>query len=888
MIKNITFSIFVFITFFSFTTQAQVTIGSNLPPAKGALLDLKQWEGVAGGTTASKGLGIPRVELQSSTSLQPCTDETINNNAKKSVGLVVFNTGSKGGLCPGLYVWTKSKWQRLHKEECFLLDVSENMLFFPSNVGGSNPSHSLKIEWAPSSLIPTMALNPMVGGGIKGYTPSTTISTGGNFNETITVDAMTALEIAGNPFLSRESVLNLELCKSAGDCKQKAVTLRQTNYAILSDDIQPSYLLDGSTFTFHVRSNVPWKIKGVNQVLSSGTGNLLNIQASDNLNNTTSGGNNTGAGDLIRFTVPNSSTNLSGIVNAVFENTDNPKLIGDVTIPINLTSFFLNTTDNVVVFPSNVGGSNPSHNLGITWMPSTLTPTMTLTPTAGGGIKGYIPTASIASGGSFNETITVNAMTPNETTEPTGDPLLIRESALKVEVCNGGLCRNKTVTLRQVNYGVIAELSPVFLMDGKEKSFTIKSNARFTIRLGTNPSSVIQSLKTTSGGTTNTVTSTSIKFNIINDLPLPTINQASPTLIISSPDGLFPDKTITLNCESATIQPKANSYIVKPGGGGILIPTARANDPSIPGVGLGTNETFTTELVWTENSNRISANSNISQLQPAGIGTSGYVLVIPGTGEGNAVVAIKNNSGTIVWSWHIWVTDYTPSGWVMDRNLGALSTTPATDSCLGLLYQWGRKDPFPNKRGGGEPALYNATGTTAIVQQDLTRMGTVSDNRRNSVNNPSTFYSNSGSGALGDWYSNTGARNDNLWQSSKTVYDPCPNGWRMPYDGFYESGTWGTDYFEFWEKSITGIGNDGMNWPSKGGFYPAAGKRMLNGGNINSGDGYYWMAGKGTGGSSSEVYNARYMMVFFGSQQVYPDYSHPRSFGYSVRCVAGS
>ena len=69
--------------------------------------------------------------------------------------------------------------------------------------------------------------------------------------------------------------------------------------------------------------------------------------------------------------------------------------------------------------------------------------------------------------------------------------------------------------------------------------------------------------------------------------------------------------------------------------------------------------------------------------------------------EGNAVIAVKDASGTILWSWHIWLTDQ-PQGHtynngavvMMDRNLGATSATPGDVGALGLLYQWGRKDPF--------------------------------------------------------------------------------------------------------------------------------------------------------------------------------------------------
>lgn len=100
--------------------------------------------------------------------------------------------------------------------------------------------------------------------------------------------------------------------------------------------------------------------------------------------------------------------------------------------------------------------------------------------------------------------------------------------------------------------------------------------------------------------------------------------------------------------------------------------------------------------------------------------------------EGNALIAAYNNKGEIIWSWHIWVTEkepsnfsnaiiYTTYSWdaggiytsrrvpgyaIMPCNLGALrfepESTALTDvnKTFGMLYQWGRKDPFP-------PAIQN-------------------------------------------------------------------------------------------------------------------------------------------------------------------------------------
>lgn len=71
-----------------------------------------------------------------------------------------------------------------------------------------------------------------------------------------------------------------------------------------------------------------------------------------------------------------------------------------------------------------------------------------------------------------------------------------------------------------------------------------------------------------------------------------------------------------------------------------------------------------------------------------------------GQTEGNALVCVRNAEGDILWSWHIWVTDDAVGvstgnslEW-MDRNIGALTNFPDDISNRGMLYQWGRKDPF--------------------------------------------------------------------------------------------------------------------------------------------------------------------------------------------------
>ena len=165
--------------------------------------------------------------------------------------------------------------------------------------------------------------------------------------------------------------------------------------------------------------------------------------------------------------------------------------------------------------------------------------------------------------------------------------------------------------------------------------------------------------------------------------------------------------------------------------------------------------------------------------------------------EGNAVIALKDASGNILWSWHIWFTDqpkgqvyYNNAGTMMDRNLGATSATPGDVGALGLLYRWGYKEPF--------------LGSSSISGNEL------------AVSTVPVAYKDQG------WYWTTSGED-------KLVYDPCPAGWRVPDGG--ENGVWAkalgstSSYTETYDSV-----NEGMNFSGIFGdddiiWYPAAGYR---------------------------------------------------------------
>lgn len=155
--------------------------------------------------------------------------------------------------------------------------------------------------------------------------------------------------------------------------------------------------------------------------------------------------------------------------------------------------------------------------------------------------------------------------------------------------------------------------------------------------------------------------------------------------------------------------------------------------------------------------------------------------------NGNAVIAAKDASGNILWSWHVWVCDgwdpektaqtyYNNAGVVMDRNLGATSATPGEVTSLGLLYQWGRKDPFLASSDIYDDVVAASTLSWPEPVYSTAETGTI----EYAIAHPTTYIPSVEENY--DWYYTGEYKTDNTrWQpDKKTIYDPCPEGWRVP------------------------------------------------------------------------------------------------------------
>lgn len=281
-----------------------------------------------------------------------------------------------------------------------------------------------------------------------------------------------------------------------------------------------------------------------------------------------------------------------------------------------------------------------------------------------------------------------------------------------------------------------------------------------------------------------------------------------------------------------------NCFIVPPGGR-VHIPTdgvykAWAQMDEFERMPIPDGE-ITAEVLWQDEMGVMTERS--VKVMNADKRDKAYIVVETGNKAGNAVVAMKAN-GEIYWSWHIWCTDYDPNleegqqefnGYTwMDRNLGATYNNydekQGGIESKGFLYQWGRKDPFPPAKGWlytePEEELYSVTGEI----KPITKIGVSTSDINNisgAVNNPMAYYI-APSQLL--WFSYS-TKYPYLWNTKsgkKTIFDPCPDGWRVPVGKDGISTPWEDSGLEqvFYEERYGGgfAGRSDI-------YYPAAGYR---------------------------------------------------------------
>ena len=329
-------------------------------------------------------------------------------------------------------------------------------------------------------------------------------------------------------------------------------------------------------------------------------------------------------------------------------------------------------------------------------------------------------------------------------------------------------------------------------------------------------------------------------------------------------------------------------------------------------------------IVWTDQSGIIEASS----LGIEGSGTNAFVhFHVPADKikNGNAVIAVKNASGTIMWSWHLWFdhsdvlntiacTNYQGKVYNFTKqtlgfayrkwdssaydkprvvrvkveqtiaNHGAkqfayidIKQNPGSvKEISSTLYQFGRKDAMP--------------GVQTVSDGSFTPNGGNNMSVTNGIQHPETFYTYGST-----WYH--GYNQYNLWSMGntttgfndnpvvKTVYDPCPAGFKMPasnaFTGFTTNGQNGGT------MNVSGAWDLGWNFnnkitsPDAAVYFPASGFRYTDSGSlIGVGNiGHYWSAVPYSTGDGCDLY--------FSSGHVFPQsnyYNRPN--GFSVHPVA--
>jgi hypothetical protein len=389
-------------------------------------------------------------------------------------------------------------------------------------------------------------------------------------------------------------------------------------------------------------------------------------------------------------------------------------------------------------------------------------------------------------------------------------------------------------------------------------------------------------------------------------------NSVSDVRVVAVAKGINLSATETANCY---IISKANEKYV-------FDATVRGNGyaatsafPSIT-TSIAKNGSYTASVLWSMGGAGATSSGLIKDVKYSN-GKISFTSANT-TKNGNAVIVLKDGSGNILWSWHIWMNtafnaandqDYGTGSFyngkvkMMPYNLGAVNTTNTAVSTNafddGLLYQWGRKDPFLGGVGytgttnptKGTHYYYAGSASTDDFNYNAGTSGTV----ELAYNNPTSFYTGDGSPISRNYDWESGSTNyDNLWgngsgstyaewdgdnnkkTATKTLFDPCPPGYKVA-----PRNTWSTNF-----ASVSGLTfNKGYAFKYKGTtattFYSASGLRFFTNGILTDVGkyGYCWsssprQSGYRGGGN-----------LYFDSGKVSPLISNVRAYSLPVRCA---
>lgn len=351
------------------------------------------------------------------------------------------------------------------------------------------------------------------------------------------------------------------------------------------------------------------------------------------------------------------------------------------------------------------------------------------------------------------------------------------------------------------------------------------------------------------------------------------------------------------------------SHFVDHEGNPIQSPYINVQNPTAPAQSAN--------IVWTD-----AKSTPITNLTVTGSGENSYVnFDVPANNieKSNTVIAIKDKDGKVMWSWHLWIAQpdvlnttevtnyqgqkfyliqeplgykqtswkgsekprevmvkveqtYGPSSGKQSATIKIYQSYGAKREAIATYYQWGRKDAFNG--------LIGSSGRVVFL--------TIPSTIANCIQNPDKRYSI-------DFKSYDMAK-INLWSmeyvdsrdadySVKTIYDPCPAGFKIPeekaFTGFTTTGRFTYKQNEF---NVTGSYNEGWNFNNKLAnhdatvFFPALGLRKRYSELESFGQaGYYWVAtGPADNGNC----------LFLESTAIQPQYGDYRFYAQTVFPVA--
>lgn len=355
--------------------------------------------------------------------------------------------------------------------------------------------------------------------------------------------------------------------------------------------------------------------------------------------------------------------------------------------------------------------------------------------------------------------------------------------------------------------------------------------------------------------------------------------------------------SIPRDFEDLSAEGTANCYIVTHPGNYRFCGTVRGNSKRSVG------KWASADLLWSDRPGLVRSVT---------IDKEGYICFSTYRNLGNAVLAIRDSSGEILWSWHIWCAGERPAdesiqnhdgtGYaVMDRNLGAFSSSPGEASCM--LYQWGRKDPFPYEQRvyTGDDAADPVVFLEHWPPVDCYQTG--DDRRHNNqeyvLRNPATFIM--GDEHSGNWfpYEEEALRylwgdpqgyavqyRNGGWSDAKSIYDPCPAGYRVAnvntFSGLTTTGRGAENPEEFRTLGVWQQGWYFRRFPNddQGMWFPVTGWRDRRTGNPGGGTrGALWCSNT-TGSAGTE-----WRRIFFHKEVVLVASKEGAAQAYGVRCV---